>query len=106
MTIIDAIYSREIFAPPFKDPRTWHAWEVYLRGLFGLGLERRARSGGKDLVTHYPGGHDDVANAAAGALVAAFHSISRPGVQIYSLRDPGERPRPAFDISGRLIRIG
>ena len=35
------------------------------------GLERRTRFGGKDLITHYPGGHDDVANAAAGALVMA-----------------------------------
>jgi hypothetical protein len=36
-----------------------------------VGLERRARSGGKDLITHYAGGHDDVANAAAGAIVTA-----------------------------------
>ena len=35
------------------------------------GLERRARSGGKDLITHYQGGHDDLANAAAGACVMA-----------------------------------
>jgi len=35
------------------------------------GLERRTRSGGKDLVDHYPGGHDDLANAAAGACVLA-----------------------------------
>jgi len=35
------------------------------------GLERRARSGGKDLITHYPGGHDDCANAACGALTLA-----------------------------------
>lgn len=34
------------------------------------GLERRTRAGGKDLVTHYAGGHDDLANAAAGACVA------------------------------------
>jgi hypothetical protein len=34
-------------------------------------LERRTRQGGKDLVTHYPGGHDDVANAAAGVCVMA-----------------------------------
>ena len=33
------------------------------------GLERRTRSGGKDLVDHYPGGHDDLANAVAGACV-------------------------------------
>jgi hypothetical protein len=35
------------------------------------GLERRARSGGKDLITHYAGGHDDLANAAAGVCVMA-----------------------------------
>jgi len=35
------------------------------------GLERRTRSGGKDQICHYPGGHDDVANAAAGACVMA-----------------------------------
>lgn len=35
------------------------------------GLERRTRSGGRDLITHYPGGHDDLANAAAGACVLA-----------------------------------
>jgi hypothetical protein len=35
------------------------------------GLERRARAGGKDLVTHYPGGHDDLANAVAGAVARA-----------------------------------
>lgn len=47
------------------------------------GLERRTRSGGKDLVTHYPGGHDDCANAAAGALVLA--AIPRPGPRIWRL---------------------
>jgi hypothetical protein len=34
-------------------------------------LERRTRSGGRDLVDHPPGLHDDVANAAAGACVMA-----------------------------------
>ncbi len=34
-------------------------------------LERRTRTAGKDQVDHGPGGHDDAANAAAGALVAA-----------------------------------
>jgi hypothetical protein len=41
-----------------------------LRAQFA-GLERRRRSGGRDVVDHPTGGHDDVANAAAGALVAA-----------------------------------
>jgi len=34
-------------------------------------LERRARSGGRDLVDHPAGGHDDVANGVAGAVVHA-----------------------------------
>ncbi|CAN5365954.1 hypothetical protein BH23GEM2_BH23GEM2_20930 [soil metagenome] len=34
-----------------------------------VGLERRVARGGKDSIDHSPGGHDDVANAAAGALV-------------------------------------
>ena len=34
-------------------------------------LERRTSRAGRDMVDHGPGGHDDVANAAAGALVAA-----------------------------------
>lgn len=36
-----------------------------------VGLERRVARGGKDSVDHAPGGHDDLANAAAGALVLA-----------------------------------
>lgn len=36
-----------------------------------VGLERRTRTGGRDKVDHGPGGHDDLANAAAGALVLA-----------------------------------
>jgi len=37
-----------------------------------LSLERRAVRGGKDSVDHPRGGHDDVANAAAGAVVLAL----------------------------------
>jgi hypothetical protein len=35
------------------------------------GLERRTRSGGKDIIDHAPGGHDDLANAAAGIAFVA-----------------------------------
>lgn len=35
------------------------------------GLERRTSRSGKDTVDHRPGGHDDLANSVAGALVAA-----------------------------------
>ncbi len=34
------------------------------------GLERRVARGGRDSIDHAPGGHDDVANAVAGVLVA------------------------------------
>jgi len=34
------------------------------------GLERRTARSGKDSIDHAPGGHDDMANAAAGALVS------------------------------------
>lgn len=37
-----------------------------------VGLERRTARGGKDSVDHGSGAHDDVANAAAGALVLAW----------------------------------
>ena len=33
-----------------------------------VGLERRVSRGGRDLIDHPPGAHDDLANAAAGAL--------------------------------------
>jgi hypothetical protein len=36
-----------------------------------LGLERRTARGGRDSIDHPPGAHDDLANAAAGALVCA-----------------------------------
>src|SRR5262245_64495887 len=32
------------------------------------GLERRTSRGGRDSIDHAPGGHDDLANAAAGAI--------------------------------------
>lgn len=36
-----------------------------------LGLERRVRAGGRDVVDHRPGAHDDLANAVALATLAA-----------------------------------
>jgi hypothetical protein len=36
-----------------------------------VGLERRTSRGGRDIIDHAPGSHDDIANAVAGALVTA-----------------------------------
>ena len=37
-----------------------------------IGLERRTSRNGKDSIDHPPGGHDDLANSVAGALVRAW----------------------------------
>lgn len=42
-------------------------------------LERRTRSGGKDVIDHPPGGHDDVANAVAGVADVASMKLFRVG---------------------------
>ncbi len=46
------------------------------------GLERRTRAGGKDGVTHYQGGHDDLANSAAGVCVGAKAPSVEPRITI------------------------
>ena len=40
-----------------------------------IGLERRARSGGRDQIDHAPGGHDDIANAVAGAVLVSNTAV-------------------------------
>ncbi|MGZ5096235.1 MAG: hypothetical protein ACXWCH_34425, partial [Burkholderiales bacterium] len=41
-----------------------------------VGLERTTRGGGKDKVDHPRGAHDDVVNAAAGALVLCRDEVT------------------------------
>ena len=50
-----------------------------LRAQLG-GLERRVARGGRDSIDHPPGGHDNVINAVAGALVAVAERRPRWGV--------------------------
>jgi len=42
-------------------------------------LERRTRSGGKDIIDHPPGGHDDLANAIAGVAVMSSKALKVVG---------------------------
>lgn len=56
------------------------------------GLERRTARGGKDSVDHGPNAHDDVINAAAGALVLAASGSGT--LQVY-----------LFDVSGPEVRL-
>ena len=45
------------------------------------GLERRTSRNGKDSIDHAPGAHDDLANAAAGALVMALSRRQRMSLE-------------------------
>ena len=48
-----------------------------------VGLERRTSRGGRDLIDHAPGGHDDLANSVAG--VADVISSGRGGYNLHAL---------------------
>jgi hypothetical protein len=50
------------------------------------GLERRTARGGKDSIDHAPHAHDDLANAAAGALVLAAHAPRRLPIYVIDPR--------------------
>jgi hypothetical protein len=61
------------------------------------GLERRTTRGGRDSIDHAPGGHDDLANAVAGALLltAARRPIRISPEAMARLTAPMPRTRPA-----------
>ena len=65
------------------------------------GLERRTGRGGKDSIDHGPRGHDDVINAAAGALVEAGPG-ARATLTLASLPNAAARIPPSV---GRVIEI-
>jgi len=58
-----------------------------------VGLERRTARGGKDSIDHSPGGHDDIANAVAGAVsICITRGIYNPNfMNDASSDDPGGR---------------
>lgn len=47
-----------------------------------VNLERRTSRGGRDSIDHPPGGHDDIANAAAGAAVLVAHPYEIPKITV------------------------
>lgn len=48
-------------------------------------LERRTARGGRDTIDHAQGGHDDVANAAAGALLMAIRSRQQMSSEMFRM---------------------
>lgn len=60
-----------------------------------VGLERRVGRSGRDSIDHGPGAHDDVANAATGALVMCGRGVSRYTEAIMNnVSGPGDRRIP------------
>jgi hypothetical protein len=57
-----------------------------------VALERRTARGGRDLVDHAPGGHDDLANAVAGVLVHLLQGAAEPGFLGYLKEQLGRVP--------------
>jgi len=43
MNIIQAMESKLVFRSLFKDLKTWHAWEVFLKGTFNIRMQRSER---------------------------------------------------------------
>jgi hypothetical protein len=62
-------------------------------------LERRTARGGRDSIDHAPGAHDDLANAAAGALVSSTES--GPRFRVMGDSDDFDEAIPAW--SGHLL---
>jgi len=68
-----------------------------------VGLERRTSRAGRDSVDHVPGGHDDVINAVAGALVAAAAGAQPMVISDAVLRRAAQPTLRAFVGSGNQI---
>lgn len=70
-------------------------------------LERRTRPGGKDLVTHYAGGHDDLCNSCAGALLLASRTENfRLPLPSFGYSEPDETLKEKLDRESRLWLSG
>jgi hypothetical protein len=62
------------------------------------GLERRTSRGGRDVIDHAPGSHDDVANAVAGATVMA---VTDTGISAAQRRRDTEKIHAHYEKYGR-----
>jgi hypothetical protein len=86
----NAIYRDAL--PAFASKRVELLDDARLRAQL-LGLDRKVTSGGREIITHRPGGHDDVANAATGAILEAY----RIGKH-YEAEAPKKQPRTLLEM--------
>jgi hypothetical protein len=72
-----------------------------------LALERATSRLGKDSISHPPGGHDDVINVGAGALVSLFKHRAFEGYQ-WPPPEPDRTPKPGTKevLDGFTVRFG
>jgi len=63
-----------------------------------VNLERHVARGGRETIDHAPGGHDDVANAAAGALVLAHETANVGGFGILAVGGSGGALTPGSSL--------
>lgn len=68
-----------------------------------IALERRTSRGGRDMVDHPPGGHDDIANAVAGAINLAIGKHQAPVARTATMNTG---PSGASDVSRPFNRGG
>lgn len=82
---------------PLLNSRRVQLLDVPRLGSQFCGLERRTARGGRDSIDHGPGAHDDLANAATGALLLARSQqalrINLESLAEMQLRLRAERPR-------------
>jgi hypothetical protein len=68
-------------------------------------LERRTRAGGKETIDHPQNSHDDVANAAAGAILRAMRKGASPAIgHEWATAEPMIDPLSEYDIPQRRDR--
>src|SRR5262249_24525473 len=67
------------------------------------GLERRTARGGRDSIDHGPGAHDDLANAAPGALVLAIRQPASLGLD-GGLRRTAKAPEEWAELERKHLR--
>jgi hypothetical protein len=92
------------FAPALNGRRIRLLDSPRLVGQF-CGLDRRTVRGGRDSIDHAPGGHDDVANAAAGALVQILEDRRPALIKRGDLLTDDERPVEPRNIYGILALL-
>ncbi len=99
MNIIESMRSREIFRNSFEDLRTWGAWEVYLKALFGLEMSaeegkiyqehtgNRPRPGKAKQISYVLSGRRS-GKSKISSLLACYIATSRDWSKVLS---PGEQ---------------